>query len=140
MFESPSPLNGRHTRAELEAYPGWERAWAEPYAANATQLAAIREHLAGVEVIVFTATWCPDCRREVPRFFAIADLAGLAEAQVTLVGLERTMRDSEGLAARWGVRAVPTFIFTRDGRELGRVVERPQTSLEADIARILARG
>jgi len=37
------------------------------------------------------------------------------------------------------VTAVPTIIVTRRGRELGRVVEQPETTLEADLLKMLER-
>ena len=33
----------------------------------------------------------------------------------------------------------PTFVVTRRGREIGRITERATTSLEADLAAIIAR-
>ncbi len=131
------PPTGRISRAALEALPGWA-ARARDYTPDPAAIDAIRERAAGIEVLAFIATWCPDCLREVPRFLEIADRAGLLASQVTLYALERTMKDAEGLAVRWGIRAVPTFIFVQGGRELGRVVERPRGSLESDIARLLA--
>lgn len=140
MLRNLGPLTGRLSRADLEAFAGWQTSWAEPYQADPAALATIRAHAAGVEVLVFNATWCPDCRREVPRFFKVLDQAGLSALPVTLLGLDRTLRDAEGLAAQWGVKAVPTFLFLRAGHELGRIVEQPASTLEGDIARILAAG
>jgi len=140
MLRNLGPLTGRLSRADLEICPGWEASWAEAYQADPAALATIRVHSADVEVLIFNATWCPDCRREVPRFFKALDQAGLSALPLTLLGLDRTLRDAEGLAAQWGIKAVPTFIFLRDGAELGRIVERPTSTLEGDIARILAPG
>lgn len=138
MLRNLAPLTGRLSRADLETCPGWQASWAEAYQAGPAALATIAAHAAGVEVLIFNATWCPDCRREVPRFFKVLDQAGLSALPVTLIGLDRTLRDAEGLAAQWGVKAVPTFVFLRGGSELGRIVERPASTLEGDIARILA--
>jgi hypothetical protein len=38
------------------------------------------------------------------------------------------------------VTRVPTFIFLRAGKEIGRVTERPITTLEQDIATILDKN
>lgn len=138
MLRNLGPLTGRLSRAELEACAGWQAAWSETYDADPAALAAIRAHAAGAEVLIFNATWCPDCRREVPRFFKIVDQAGVGELPLSLFGLDRTLRDAEGLAAHWGIKAVPTFVFVKDGRELGRVIERPGRTLEGDIAHILS--
>jgi thiol-disulfide isomerase/thioredoxin len=86
------------------------------------------------------ATWCPDSKRELPRFFAIMDGVGMDEAMLTMVGVDRTKIDTEGLTAKWSVTRVPTFVFLRNGQEVGRVVEKTPVgaTLEGEIARLLA--
>jgi len=37
----------------------------------------------------------------------------------------------------YGVENVPTFIFFRNGEELGRIIEAPDKSLEEDMAGII---
>lgn len=134
------PPSGRTTRAALEAARGWEQLRAQAYEPQPQAISTIRRLAPGAEAIVFVAAWCGDCKREVPRFFRIADEAGIAAESVTLCIVDRSMRDVEGLAAQWGVRCVPTFVFLRGGRELGRVLERPRGTLEGDIAAIFAAG
>jgi thiol-disulfide isomerase/thioredoxin len=85
------------------------------------------------------ATWCPDSKRELPRYFVIMDAAGVADSTLTMVGVDRTKKDSEGLTEKWGITRVPTFVFFRKGQEIGRVVERVPagSTLEAEIAKML---
>jgi thiol-disulfide isomerase/thioredoxin len=92
-----------------------------------------------VTVLLIMATWCPDSKRELPRFFAIMDGVGMNEAMLTMVGVDRTKKDPEGLTEKWGITRVPTFVFLRDGREVGRVVEKlpAGTTLEGEVARLL---
>jgi len=118
----------------------WQPLFVEPYVPDASAIAAIKKRADGVTVLLIVATWCPDSRREVPRFFAIMEGAGIRESQVTMVGVDRTKKDGEGLTEKWGITRVPTFVFIRDGQEVGRVVERTPTgtTLEAEVARILA--
>lgn len=88
-------------------------------------------------MLVFLGTWCSDTKRELPRFFKSMDQAGLSEPQVTLIGLDRSKKDTEELTEKWQIEFVPTFIFIRNGRELGRIVETPEDTLEGNIAQIL---
>ena len=37
----------------------------------------------------------------------------------------------------WDIEFVPTIIFLRNGKELGRIVESPEQSLEKDMRKIL---
>ena len=130
-------LTGRITRAALDAIPGWGAPGAEGYTPDLAAIATIRRHAATLEVLAFVGTWCPDCHRDTPRLLKIADEAGLPSSRITIYGLDRSKTDSEGLVEQWNIVRLPTFILIRDGRELGRVIERPKSTLEQDIAQIL---
>lgn len=137
---APAPLLGHVTRDEVRAYRPWQPLFVEPYQPDPGALAVIKANASDVTVLLIVATWCPDSKREVPRFFAIMDGAGIRESQVTMVGVDRTKKDAEGLTEKWGVTRVPTFVFLRNGQEVGRVVERTPAgaTLEGEIARVLA--
>lgn len=135
-----APLTGTITRADLEAYAGWADLWTGDYVPDESAIAQLRDDWGDAEVLVFLGTWCGDSKREVPHFFQIMDAAGIDQAQVTIIGLDRTKKDAAGLTDTWQVEYVPTFIVTRDGAEIGRIVERPANSLEADLAAILSAG
>jgi thiol-disulfide isomerase/thioredoxin len=102
-------------------------------------IATIKSSARDVTVLLIMATWCPDSRRELPRYFAIMDAAGVADSTLTMVGVDRTKKDSEGLTEKWGITRVPTFVFLRKGQEIGRFVERAAagSTLEAEIAKAL---
>lgn len=92
----------------------------------------------GADAIVFLGTWCSDSERDVPRFLRIADEIGMNEGRYTLYSLDRKMKSPEGLEDNYQVERVPTFIFLRKGKEIGRIVELPKTTLEGDMLNILA--
>jgi thiol-disulfide isomerase/thioredoxin len=100
----------------------------------------IKATAADVTVFAIVATWCPDTKRELPRLFAIMEAAGIPETALTMVGVDRTKKDAEGMTEKLGITRVPTFIFLKRGLELGRFVEKvpPDSSLEREVARILA--
>jgi thiol-disulfide isomerase/thioredoxin len=137
---APAPLLGHVTREQIRAYESWKPLFVEPYQPDPGALAAIKANASDVTVLLIVATWCPDSKREVPRFFAIMDGAGIPESQLTMVGVDRTKKDAEGLTETWGITRVPTFVFIRNGQEVGRVVERTPAgaTLEGEVARVLA--
>jgi len=137
---APPPLLGHVSRADLKAYESWKSLFAAaPYVPDPAAIAAIKSSARDVTVLLIMATWCPDSRRELPRYFAIMDAAGVADSTLTMVGVDRTKKDGEGLTDKWGITRVPTFVFLRKGQEIGRVVERVPagTTLEAEIAKVL---
>ena len=83
-------------------------------------------------------TWCHDSQREVPRLLKTFDLSGLEVPKLTLVAVDRKKTDPLGLAKQYGLRYTPTFILLNDGKELGRVIERPKTGLTQDLKALAA--
>lgn len=83
-----------------------------------------------------------DSRREVPRLLKLLDAAGFDEKRLTMVGLsDRTMefkKSPGGSELKRRIHRTPTIVFLREGMEIGRIVETPATSLEADLLAILS--
>jgi len=100
----------------------------------------IRSVREGVEVTIFFGGWCPDSRREVPRFLRIADESGFPASGIRLYALDRTKKSADGLTAKFAIERIPTFIFQKGGKEIGRITEFPVTTLEGDILTILAKS
>jgi len=55
-----------------------------------------------------------------------------------LFGLDRSKRDADGLAEKYQIEFVPTFVVLQDDEEIGRIVETPIVSIEQDLVEILA--
>jgi len=136
---APVPLVGHVTRAAVEGYETWKTLRAQDYTPDPSAVRAIAERGRDVQVLLILATWCPDSKREVPRFFKILDQAGIGLERVTMVGVDRSKKDAEGLTVKHEVRRVPTFVFFRGDQEIGRVTEKATTTLENDMATILMK-
>jgi thioredoxin 1 len=82
----------------------------------------------------FVAEWCPPCRQMEPVLATIAkEYAGRVDIKTIDV------EDERDLAAQYDVRAMPTFVIVRDGREVGRLVgARPRAFLAGMLDRALA--
>ncbi len=93
-----------------------------------------------VETIVFLGTWCSDSRHQVPRFLKVIDLTRPSLERVTFYGVDRNKKSPGGNEGAYHIERVPTFVFLKQGKEIGRIVESPQTTLEGDMLSILASG
>ena len=100
----------------------------------------IRDVKNGVDVTVFFGGWCGDSKREVPRFLKLADESGFPKSSIRLYALDRTKKSDDGLTDKFAIERIPTFIFLKDGKEIGRITEAPATTLEGDVLTILARS
>lgn len=51
--------------------------------------------------------------------------------------MDRSKKDPKGLSEKYKVSRIPTLILLRDGKELCRVVEAPNETIEQDFAKVL---
>ena len=92
-----------------------------------------------VRVLIFFGTWCHDSQREVPRMLKILEAAGLPEDHIKMVTLDFSKTDPGGLAVANGVEFTPTFIVFRQQGEIGRIIEKPATTLEEAMVELLSK-
>ena len=135
--EAPVPV-GPVTREQIEAAdPSWAKAQVEakPDAEAARALASVEP---GAEVTVFLGTWCEDSRREVPRLWrALDEAGGTVPFEVRYIGVDREKKQPAELVTGSDVQYVPTFLVSRGGREVGRIVESSPRGIERDLLALL---
>jgi thiol-disulfide isomerase/thioredoxin len=117
-------LRGYYSRAEFLDSCRWQHPVDTRYRAQAQWMDSLRSipH-DSAEVILFLGTWCSDSRKLVPKFLALQD--SLPIRQLQIVAVDTTKRDSMGLHQLYRVDSVPTFIFFRAEREVGRLRVKP---------------
>lgn len=88
-------------------------------------------------ITIVLGTWCSDSREQVPRFFKVTDQLGFPPERITLIGVDGKKQSDNPDVTPMAIELVPTFIFTRSCKELGRITETPQKSLEEDLLEII---
>ena len=105
---------------------------------NALQL--LRANKDSVNILAFGGTWCGDTKNILPKFFVLADAAGLSQDRITLLGVDHSKKTIQHLSEAFGITNVPTIIVMKNGKEVGRVVEYGHTGLfDKDLAEILSK-
>jgi thiol-disulfide isomerase/thioredoxin len=101
-----------------------------------------KEYDKKVKLKIYLGTWCGDSKREVTRFLKIVDQSKINMNNVELICLDDRddvyKQGPNGEEKGLNIHRVPTFIFYKNEKEVGRIVESPVNSLETDISQIYA--
>lgn len=98
-----------------------------------------KEMLKDVDTKIVLATWCGDSHREVPRFYKIMETLSYSEKKMEVWAVDRNKKIEGVDLEKYNIKRVPTFIFYKNGTEIGRIIESPTKSLEEDLLEILSK-
>lgn len=118
----------------LDQFPEWRDAHNEAEIKEETvnDLRQIEEPLA---IQCFLGTWCSDSYTGVPPFMKAVKKSQNSNIKVELIALDRRRDDPDHLGPKNAIELVPTFIVKRDGVELFRMIEFPQSTFAEDLIR-----
>lgn len=110
--------------------------WFEPnfnnYQPDSSTTAELKKHVSSMQVFVVAGSWCSDTQRELPKFLKIADRIGLKKDQIEIILLDENKNLNWFNVKVFYVFSVPTFIFMKDGKEQGRIVEMATQPFEKE--------
>lgn len=122
-------ITGFMSREELskDTAFAWYATNQQGFKPNASAVQSLKTNKDSIHIIAFGGTWCGDTRYILPKFYSLADSAGLASSQITLIGVDRSKKTVHNLTDAFRVTNVPTLILMKNGKEVGRVVEYGRT-------------
>lgn len=122
-------------------YSTWYLKGFEEYTINSEPLNKLMDiRTDNLKIKIVMGTWCPDSRREVPKFMRILDIWRFPSSQVNIIGVDKAKKASVSDYESLDIQRVPTFIIYKNNIEAGRIIENPVTSLEQDMVNILSRN
>jgi len=137
--QSDPPLVGPITNEQFtKAKPEYFYRAAK-YTPDPTAVKALQSVSAETRIVVFFGTWCTYCKKWIPRLIGSLEQAGNDRLKMEYVGVSEDQLEPEDQLKLYHVNATPSVVVMRGGKEIGRIVEHPEVSMEADLARILAQ-
>ncbi len=121
-----------------EPYLTWYEKNYSSYSPNQNSIDELRKALNEHQIKGFIGTWCHDSQRETPRLFKILEKTNYDLNNLNLIALDQSKKTPELLEKGFDIQRTPTFIFYKNGIEIGRIVEHPRESLEKDMLKIIS--
>lgn len=130
-------IEGEFSREEiLEKLPDYRQRF-DAYVPADSMVRELPGLTGDVEIYAVFGSWCSDSLKHVPDFMKILEQSRFPEANVHYIAVNRLKVDPEGAVSSLDIQKVPTFIFLKAGKEIGRIIENPQASLETDMLQLL---
>jgi thioredoxin 1 len=83
----------------------------------------------GLMMVDFWAEWCGPCRAIAP---VLEELTQASAGRVTLAKVN--VDENPALAARYGIRSIPTILFVKEGKVVDQVIGAvPKTQLQKKL-------
>ena len=138
--KNPEVLLGKHDRTTFQKkpYTAWFTKNFNEYTVDTETITQLKPYIQDVTIKAFMGTWCSDSRRETPSFYKILDATNFDYTNLELVAVSRDKDTPDELEKGLDIIRVPTFIFYKNGEEIGRYVEYPRVSLEKDMLAIIS--
>lgn len=98
----------------------------------------LENHLKTAEIKVIGGNWCSDTRFQVPRLAKVLYYAGLPVEKFSYFRVNKAKQAVDAdFAAEIKPARVPEIVVFNQGKEVGRITETPQESMEKDLLKLL---
>jgi hypothetical protein len=140
FFSSLSNSVGKMEKIDRDKILQTGKDWQDSYASyrvDESLLDTLKSKLGdNLKIDVYLGLWCSDSRNNVPKFIRIIDLLETKVPVSYYTVPRKPSKNVKFFIEDLKVERVPTFIFYRDGKEIGRIIENPQKSLVEDFLEI----
>lgn len=129
--------------AEIEAFKKepfseWFVPNYDAYQPDQEKIKEIKSKIKGFRIEAYVGTWCDDTHDQYPKFIKILNEADFPDQRLLTYAVNENLKSFYGEEIGKNIHHVPTFIFYKGGKEVGRIVETPVSeSLEQDILMIV---
>lgn len=109
------------------------------YPIDSIALNSIENNYNNLQFTLFVGTWCSDSRSFLSKFMKIADHLNIPMNDIEVIGVNKRKSIPIDIIERYKITYVPTLIIQDSKKELNRIVEFTNKSIEEDISDIINR-
>jgi hypothetical protein len=101
-------------------------------------VAQLKKHKEGLDIVIVLGTWCSDSQEQVPKFLKVLDKIKFDKERLSMICVDGEKQGGDVDVEPYNILYVPTFIFYKNDKEMGRIVESPVRTLEEDMLGIVS--
>lgn len=117
----------------------WFNSEYQMYKIDSTSLKGKANKLKNYDFTLVLGTWCGDSRREIPRVLKIFDYLNYPKDKIKIYAVDRNKKGLNDEVDSLNIQKIPTIIFYKDNKEIGRIIEKPKVTLEKDLVSIISK-
>ncbi|WKD85095.1 hypothetical protein KCTC32516_00434 [Polaribacter huanghezhanensis] len=121
-----------------QPYSNWFIKNYDTYKPDKKSISKLKRKLKNVKIKAFVATWCKLSKKDIPHSYKILEQADFDFNNIEFITLNRGKKTPDNLQKNFNIKSVPTFIFYKKGKEIGRYIEFPHQNLEKDFLTIVS--
>lgn len=137
---------GIFSMRDMEGEPtfSWLPSGIEAYQPKSESVAYLKQHLRNFSLLIFMGTWCGDTKDLLPKTFKVLQASNITTDNMMMVGMDRKKttitKEGKRLVRRYKAKSLPTFVvLDASGKEVGRIVESVDKSIEEDLVAIISK-
>ena len=117
----------------------WMQKGMNEYTPDSASLLFLKKNLAQYDIVVMMGTWCGDTKDLLPKFYKTLQMANYPLLQLTMYGLNRKKEALNYEEQLYKVKNIPVFILFKNHKEIGRITESVEQSIEKDLVKLVKK-
>lgn len=117
----------------------WYKTGTDTYHPKKKHINKLKAALPAYSMVVVMGTWCGDSKDLIPKLHNVLLAAAYPMANVTVFGVDRAKTSGSGIDKTYSITRVPTIILFDGAKEIGRITESVDKSMEADLRVIIEK-
>lgn len=111
----------------------------EKYKPDAAATEALLGKLGDYQMVIFLGTWCEDSHKLIPELYRVLQNTNYQLDELQLYALDRDKKGKNSEELPYHITNVPTIILLKDNKEIGRITETVEKSIESDLLKIVEK-